>query len=228
METWLKDSGAVGVEDLEVADFPVTGRGVGAKRAFREGERILTIPAKCLWTVKHAYADTLLGPVLRSVQPSLSVEDTLALYILFVRSRQDDPKYKDLQSHVARLPQSYSLSIFFTDEELEVCAGSSLYTLTTQLRGRVGDDYKQLLTRVFMRHRDLFPLQKFGIQDVSTVHLPLSKLLNSIFSLVQMGSQHHMESWHGFYSLRGSVAALASAVCRHAQPLVRCEAVPCL
>ncbi|OAQ98842.1 hypothetical protein LLEC1_06050 [Akanthomyces lecanii] len=165
MEAWLKDSGAVGVDDLEVADFPVTGRGVGAKRAFKEGERILTIPAKCLWTVKHAYADTLLGPVLRSVQPSLSVEDTLALYILFVRSREDDPKYKDLQSHVARLPESYSLSIFFTDEELDVCAGSSLYTLTTQLRGRVGDDYKHLLTRVFMRHRDLFPLQKFGIQD---------------------------------------------------------------
>ncbi len=85
MEAWLSKQGAVGLDDLAVADFPVTGRGVAAKRAFKEGERILTIPAACLWTVEHARADPLLGPVLRSVQPSLSVEDTLALYILFVR-----------------------------------------------------------------------------------------------------------------------------------------------
>ncbi|OAA71767.1 Rubisco LS methyltransferase, substrate-binding domain protein [Akanthomyces lecanii RCEF 1005] len=163
MEAWLKDSGAVGVEDLEVADFPLVGRGVGAKRAFKEGERILTIPAKCLWTVEHAYADPLLGPVLRSVTPSLSVEDTLALYILFVRSRPDE--YEQLRSHVEMLPASYSMSIFFADEELDVCAGSSLHSLTTQLRGHVGDDYKQLLMRVLMRHRSLFPLDKFGIQD---------------------------------------------------------------
>jgi histone-lysine N-methyltransferase SETD3 len=59
------------------------------------------------------------------------------------------------------------MSIFFTDEELQVCAGSSLYTLTTQLRGRVGDDYKQLLMRVLTRHRGLFPLDKFTFADVS-------------------------------------------------------------
>lgn len=46
MEAWLSDAGAVGLCDLEVADFPLTGRGVRAKRALKEGERILTIPAK--------------------------------------------------------------------------------------------------------------------------------------------------------------------------------------
>lgn len=164
MEAWLKDSGAVGVDDLEVADFALTGRGVAAKRAFRAGERILTIPAACLWTVERAHADPLLGPVLRSVTPALSVEDTLALYLLLVRSRPDE--YEQMHGHVERLPASYNMSIFFTDEELDVCAGSSLHGLTTQLRGHLGNDYKQLLMRVLMRHRNLFPLDQFGIQDV--------------------------------------------------------------
>lgn len=175
MEAWLCNAGAVGLDDLEIADFPETGRGVRSKRQFKQGEEILTIPASCLWTVEHAYADPLLGPVLRSVQPSLSVEDTLALYILFVRSRPQDPKYQGFQNHVAAMPRSYSMSIFFTDDELEICAGSSLHTLTTQLRGRVGDDYKQLLLRVLTRHRQLFPLDKFAIQDVSLIQ-PVSVL----------------------------------------------------
>ncbi|VUC21996.1 unnamed protein product [Clonostachys rosea] len=165
MDAWLKKSGAVGLSDLDLADFPETGRGVKAQRPFKAGERILTIPANCIWTAKAAYADPILGPVLQSVQPPLSVEDILALYILFVRSRVDDPAYAERQTHVAMLPSEHTLSMFFTDEELRVCAGSSLYTLTTHLRGRVGDDYKKLLTRLFMRHRDLFPLDKFSFQD---------------------------------------------------------------
>lgn len=88
MEGWLKESGAVGLESLELAEFPVTGRGARALRRFKQGERILTIPGDCLWTVEHAYSDPLLGPVLRSTQPPLSVENTLAIYLLFVRSRE--------------------------------------------------------------------------------------------------------------------------------------------
>ncbi|KID85169.1 histone-lysine N-methyltransferase [Metarhizium guizhouense ARSEF 977] len=132
METWLEQSGAVGLDGLEVADFPVTGRGVKARRRFKQGERILTIPSSLHWTVKHAQNDSLLGPALRSARPPLSVEDTLAVYILFVRSRESG--YDGLRSHVERLPASYSSSIFFTDDELEVCAGASLYTITKQLQ----------------------------------------------------------------------------------------------
>lgn len=177
MDTWLNKSGAVGLGDLELAVFPETGRGVKAQRPFKEGERILTIPAECLWTVKGAYADPILGPVLRSIKPALSVEDTLALYILFIRSRVGDPAYAERQTHVDVLPSEYTMSMFFTDEELEICGGSSLYTLTTHLRGRVGDDYKKLFTSVIIRHRDLFPLEKFSIQDVSLWHTLYDNML---------------------------------------------------
>ncbi|OPB38473.1 hypothetical protein A0O28_0015780 [Trichoderma guizhouense] len=163
MENWLKKVGATGLDDLELADFPVTGRGARTLRRFKRGERILTIPSDCLWTVEHAYADPLLGPVLRSTQPPLSVEDTLAIYLLFVRSREAG--YDGPRSHVAALPASYSSSIFFENDELEVCAGTSLYTITKQLEQRIEDDYRGLVMRVLGLHPDLFPLDKFTIAD---------------------------------------------------------------
>jgi hypothetical protein len=87
----------------------------------------------------------------------LSVEDTLATYILFVRSRESG--YGGLRSHVAALPTSYSSSIFFAKDELEVCAGTSLYTITKQLERRIEDVYKGLGVRVLGHYRDLFPLE---------------------------------------------------------------------
>ncbi|KAL2165025.1 hypothetical protein VTH06DRAFT_321 [Thermothelomyces fergusii] len=163
MESWLKQSGAAGLDDLELADFPDTGRGVKTLRRFKEGERILTIPAGSLWTVEHAYADSLVGPALRSAQPPLSAEDTLATYLLFVRSRESG--YDGLRSHVAALPRSYSSSIFFTEEELEICAGTSLYTITKHLKERIWDDYRALVVRVLELHPHLFPLEKFTLED---------------------------------------------------------------
>lgn len=164
MEGWLKQSGAAGLDALELADFPAIGRGIKTLQHFKEGERILTIPSSVIWTVEHAYADPLLGPALRSARPRLSVEDTLAIYILFVRSRESG--YNGQRSHLAALPKSYSSSIFFTEDELEVCAGTSLYALTKQLGRCIQEDYKNLIGRLFILHRDLFPLSEFTIEDV--------------------------------------------------------------
>ena len=169
MESWLKESGVVGLDDLKLANFPATRRGVRTLRHFKEGERILTIPCGSLWTVEHAYADSLLGPALRSMRRPLSVEDTLAIYILFVRSRESG--YDGLRSHVEALPTSYSSSIFFTDDELEICAGSSLYTITKQLKQQIQDDYRSLVEQVLGQYRDLFPLDKFTIEDVGGIRV---------------------------------------------------------
>ena len=169
MESWLKLSGATGLDGLELADFPATGRGVRTLRGFKQGETILTIPSGILWTVEHAHADPLLGPALRSARPPLSVEDTLATYILFIRSRESG--YDGLRSHVAAFPTSYSSSIFFTQDELEVCAGTSLYTITKQLDRSIREDYKALVVRVLVKYRQLFPLDKFTLQDVGATHV---------------------------------------------------------
>lgn len=168
MELWLEQSGAVGLDDLELADFQFTGRGLRTRRDYKEGESILTIPCCTLWTVDHAYADPLLGPALHSVQPPLSVEDTLTIYLLFVRSR--DSGYDGLRSHVTALPTSYSSSIFFAEDELEVCAGTSLYTITKQLNQQIEEDYRRLVARVLGPNRDIFPLDQFTFEDVGVTH----------------------------------------------------------
>jgi hypothetical protein len=164
MKRWLERSGASGLDDLELTDFSDTGRGVRTLRRFDEGEKILTIPHGVLWTVKHAYADPVLGPALFSARPPLSVDDTLAAYILFVRSCRSG--YDGLRSHVAALPTSYTSSIFFAEAELEVCAGTSLYTTTRLLDRQIEDDYKGLVARLFEQHQDLFPRDKSTIEDV--------------------------------------------------------------
>ncbi|KUJ13135.1 SET domain-containing protein [Mollisia scopiformis] len=163
MKSWLKQSRASGLDDLELADFSDTGRSVRTLQRFDEGEKILTIPHGVLWTVKHAYADPFLGPALLSTRPPLSVDDTLATYILFVRSCGSG--YDGLRSHVAALPASYTSSVFFAEAELEVCAGTSLYTTTKQLDRQIEDDYKALVERLFRRHQELFPRDKFTIED---------------------------------------------------------------
>ena len=167
MERWLKAAGAVGLDELELVNFPIVERGVRTRRHFKEGEKILTIPPGVLWTVEHAYADSLLGPALRSVRPSLSVDDTLATYILFVRSRELE--YDGPRSHMAALPTSYSSSIFFTEDELKVCAGTSLYVVTKHLDRQIEDDYKGLVIQLLGQYRDLFPLNKFTIEDVGAM-----------------------------------------------------------
>ena len=169
MERWLKVAGAVGLDDLELANFPIVERGIRTLRDFKKGENILTIPRSALWTVEHAYADSLLGPALRSVRPSLSVDDTLATYILFVRSRESE--YNGPRSHVTALPKSYSSSIFFTEDELNVCAGTSLYVVTKHLERQIENDYKGLVMRLLGQYRDLFPLDKFTIEDVGIMRV---------------------------------------------------------
>lgn len=202
MDSWLKQSGASGLDDLELADFADAGRGIKTLRRFEEKEKILTIPHAILWTVKHAYADSILGPLLTSTRPPLSVDDTLVTYILFVRARKSG--YDGPQSHVAALPASYSSSIFFADAELEICAGSSLYTTTKHLTSQIEVDYKDLVTRLFGRHRDVFPSDKFTIDDVcipTTTHgkmLQTGELTFISHLSVQMGTLYRVESCDGF------------------------------
>lgn len=163
LNDWLKKTGAKGQEDLELADFASTGRGIRAKRPFKQGEKILTIGGDSLWTLQRAHDDELVGSILKCA--SLSVEDTLALYLLFVRSRESG--YEGLKSHVAVLPTSYTSSIFFSDDELEVCAGSSLYTITKQVLEQLDESYRDIVQRIIGPNGDLFPLDKFCFDNVS-------------------------------------------------------------
>ncbi|KAG4424591.1 hypothetical protein IFR04_002301 [Cadophora malorum] len=219
MESWLKHSGVSGLDDLELADFSDTGRGVRTLGRFEEGEKILTIPHGVLWTVEHAYADPFLGPALLSARPPLSVDDTLATYILFVRSYGSG--YDGLRRHVEALPASYTSSVFFTEAELEVCAGTNLYTTTKQLSRQFEDDYRELVVRLFGQHQELFPRDKFTIEDykwaLSTVwsramdfKLPHGDSIRLLAPFADMvNHSHEVKQCHVYDAFSGNLSILA-------------------
>ena len=49
---------------------------------------------------------------------------------------------------------------------MEVCVGTSLYTITKQLRRQIEEDYAELVARIYGQYQDLFPLDEFTIEDV--------------------------------------------------------------
>ncbi|CAJ0765484.1 12967_t:CDS:2 [Entrophospora sp. SA101] len=163
LQKWLESGGAKGYNWLQLEDFPDTGRGLKTLRPLKYNDLVLTIPSTFLWTVDGALDDPILGPVIHPIKSSLSVEDTLAVFLLFVKSRKEG--YEGRRSHVELLPSSYTTSLFFDDDELEICSGSSLYLLTQQLKQQIKDDYLQLFNNLFSKHPDIFPLEKFTQND---------------------------------------------------------------
>lgn len=159
----LADAGVKGLSDLELQDFPDTGRGVKTKIPLKQNDEILKVPGELLWTTDLALADPHLHPILDSLNPPLSVEDTLAVFLLFVKSRKEG--YDLRRSHVDSLPHTYTSTVFFEDDELEVCKGSSLHAVTTQLKLQIRQDYIHLVKRVFTGHPDLFPLEQFSLNE---------------------------------------------------------------
>lgn len=165
LQAWLEAKGAKGLAYLALEDFPETGRGVKTLRSLKAGDELLTIPGAVLWTADAAAADPLLGPVLRTLNPPLSIEETLAVFLLFVKSREAENEERTLHTKV--LPVRYTATIFFEDDELEICAGSSLYGITKQLKQQVKEDFTQILGRLFIKHPELFPLNEFTLEEVS-------------------------------------------------------------
>ncbi|CAG8640871.1 1935_t:CDS:2, partial [Scutellospora calospora] len=163
LQEWLIGGGVEDLSWLQLEDFPDTGRGVKTLRPLKSHDVVLTVPGSFLWTADVAISDPVIGTVIRSVEPPLSVEDILAIFLLFIKSCKTG--YDGRRAHVEMLPTSYTASIFFSDDELEICSGSSLYHLTKKLKQQIRDDYLQLLTNLFSKYPDLFPLEKFTQDD---------------------------------------------------------------
>jgi len=167
LSDWLRDCGGKGLEYLALDYFYQTGRGVKAMKRFRIDEEIMTIPSSVFWTSDVVYADSKLGPILSALDPPLSVEDTLATFILFVKSRKFG--YEMLKLHIEHLPESYSSSVFFNDADLKICVGSSLYETTKVLKQQIKQDHTRIFEKLFVKHPDLFYSNMFSLEKVSTL-----------------------------------------------------------
>ncbi|KAJ3232802.1 hypothetical protein HDU78_006844 [Chytriomyces hyalinus] len=130
--------------------FPDTGRGLQAKKHIPRNSVILSAPLSAVWTA------------------NLSADDTLALYLLFVKK---SPKCTSeaaaaRKAHVrAGIPQEYTASLFFSDEALRICEGSSLYALTVQSTDQIEQDFRSLLQRIFLSHPQVFPINKITLDE---------------------------------------------------------------
>jgi hypothetical protein len=181
---WLKICGAEGLSWLKLAVFPFTGRGVETLRRLNYGDKVLIIPGSSLWTTEVALNDLIIGPILRSINQQLTDEDILALYLLFIRSRNEG--YEGRREHINLLPKSYKTSICFSEDELEVCYGSSLYHITYKLKQQIKEDYIKLYNVLLSKHPEYFPLEMCSQNDVSVTRIVYKMWLkfNPLFSSI--------------------------------------------
>ncbi|KAI9338074.1 hypothetical protein DFJ73DRAFT_587145 [Zopfochytrium polystomum] len=160
---------ATGKKGVAVADFAQTGRGLRAQRAFTAGETILSCPSVLFWSVASAQREPVLGELLATCRPPLSIDDTIAVYLLFVRHSPScaQPRDSPRRTHVRTgIPASYSASVFFSAADLDVCRGSSLHAVTERLRAQIADDYAALAAGLFARRPDVFPVAAgFALDD---------------------------------------------------------------
>ena len=162
MLNWLKHDGARGLYNIEIASFEEMGRGIKTLIPIEKDCLIMAIPKSTLWTTDAADNDPLIGTIIKP----LSTNDKLAMFILFVKSHKTD--YEDRWQHVDSMPKICSGSLFFTNEELEICKGSALSMYTQKLRSQIVEDYAKLQKTILSKNQDLFPPDKFTLEEVIT------------------------------------------------------------
>ncbi|KAI8848115.1 hypothetical protein BC829DRAFT_444055 [Chytridium lagenaria] len=135
-----------GWDSVALHDFPETGRGLQALHDIPKHHAILSAPPSILWTSQAALTDPILGPLITPF--NLSTDDTLAIHLLYVKH---SPACTDTGCCVG--------------EELEVCRGTSVYGVTGRLREQIGEDFGGLVERLFGKNREVFPLDRFTLEE---------------------------------------------------------------
>ncbi|KAI8805860.1 hypothetical protein BJ742DRAFT_855728 [Cladochytrium replicatum] len=140
----LDESGARGANAVAINDFPVTGRGLKILADTPAGSEILYIPKKLQWTEGAAKSHKIFGHMAKLL-PSREI---LPLFILFIQHHGTQSGMDRLRSlHVQLLPQTYSASYFFTEEDLADLP-SELKSFTESFRAQIRDDYSELRTLI--------------------------------------------------------------------------------
>jgi SET domain len=164
----LQGKGAIGLDTDKLILFPFsdTGRGIMTLVPHKKGTVIFTIPETVFLTASNARADLYLGELLKDAHTPLTDDDVLAIYILYINSRESS-RFDHYKSYLNELPTQYTSSVFFTDKELDICAGSSLYTVTKVLQQQIENDYDTINKMLFERFPDVFPSGVFTFERVS-------------------------------------------------------------
>ncbi|KAI8904667.1 hypothetical protein EDD86DRAFT_271724 [Gorgonomyces haynaldii] len=132
----LKTLGAEGLDGLEIINEPL--RGLKTTKTIAKGDPILTIPFELCWTLDTCIEHPIVSQLLHK---DMHMDDPLALLLLYCKFF---PQSDFRTEHVQSMPQEYQNSIFWTEQELIYCKGSSLFHETQQLKEQIESDFRQL------------------------------------------------------------------------------------
>ncbi|KAJ3085517.1 hypothetical protein HK102_014086 [Quaeritorhiza haematococci] len=171
---WLISLGATGLENIALNIFPSTGRGIQTLKPLKKGDTVLSIPVSAVWSTQTALEDPALGPILSNLNPPLHTDNVLAVFLMYIKGIQlssdshstEGNNFSGRVHHIPLLPPSYSThSIFFTEEELNLCKGSSLHALTVTLEEQIKAEYDDLKKRVFEPYSDIFDKRACSLEE---------------------------------------------------------------
>ncbi|XP_026728696.1 histone-lysine N-methyltransferase setd3 [Trichoplusia ni] len=156
---WLSENGAQ-FDGVEISEFEGYELGLKAKKDFKEGSLILTIPSKVMLTEKSAKESELATFI--SVDPLLQnmPNITLALFLLLEKNNPESfwKPYIDI------LPEKYSTILYFTLEELAELKPSPVFESALKLYRSIARQYAYFYNKIHTM--DLPVLKK--LQDIFT------------------------------------------------------------
>lgn len=145
----FKDNHIHGSDFLQLDNYPIFGRGIKTTSSVVNNSKILTIPKEFIISVDKAKNDFTFGSILNSLTVTLSDDNILSLYLLFIRNQTSGYKFE--KTYINSLPVKYDTYYFFNSEEIEPSVGSSIYKISVKLKNQITDDF-EILKKEFSNH----------------------------------------------------------------------------
>ncbi|CAG8617027.1 17412_t:CDS:2 [Cetraspora pellucida] len=122
LNEWLETGGVKGLSVLQLEDFSNTGYGVKMLQLFNSHNVILTVPKSLLWMADVAFSNLVIGTVICTIEPPLSDDDILAVFLLYIKSCEmlkqqiRDDYLQLLNNLITKHPDLFPLERFTQDD----------------------------------------------------------------------------------------------------------------
>lgn len=110
---WLKSQGLV-CKDLQPSLFSETGRGLRAKRNFKENDILISIPKNLLISC-DAVQLTYVGNLLQKFNQTISCLQCLSIFLLIERNKKETSQW---YQYIDSLPKTYTNSLYWDEADL--------------------------------------------------------------------------------------------------------------
>ncbi|KAK6169226.1 hypothetical protein SNE40_020314 [Patella caerulea] len=105
---WMRQYG-MKKNGLKLWDFPATGRGLMATQKINSGDIIISVPHHLLITIDTVLTSQI-GPALKQSKPKLSLQQSLALFILLERDKGNNSLWR---TYINTIPKDFTTPGYF-------------------------------------------------------------------------------------------------------------------